>query len=343
VIRWTSANASPGWPEDGSVAISRKTSTMSILALASGLFLLALLALGIWLWTPDRDRAQLEATYLSTPGDMRQVGPWRLHLRDTGPRDAQAVLFIHGFGSSLHTWEAWALALESMHRIVRFDLPGNGLSDPDPTGDYSDERSHQLIVAVMDSLGLAKAGIAGHSIGGRLAWTFAARHPQRVERLVLVAPDGFASPGFAYGRAAEVPASMALMRYALPKPLLKMSLAPAYADPSVMTPALMTRYHEMMLAPGARQAMLARMRQTVLTDPVPQLRAIVVPTLLIWGEQDAMIPFANSSDYLRTLPNARLAAIPGVGHLPQEERAAEGLRALSGFLQATQAGLKTAP
>lgn len=134
----------------------------------------------------------------------------------------------------------------------------------------------------MDSLGLAKAGIAGHSIGGRLAWTFAARHPERVERLVLVAPDGFASPGFAYGRAADVPASMALMRYALPKSLLKMSMAPAYADPSVMTPALTTRYQEMMLALGARQAMLARMRQTVLTDPVPQLRAIVVPTLLIW-------------------------------------------------------------
>lgn len=56
-----------------------------------------------------------------------------------------------------------------------------------------------------------------------------------------------------------------------------------------------------------------------------------------------MIPFANSSDYLRTIPNARLAAIPGVGHLPQEERAAEGLQALSGFLQATQAGPKTAP
>lgn len=203
-------------------------------------------------------------------------------MRDTGLRDAQAVVFIQGFGSSLHTWEAWASALESKHRVVRFDLPGNGLSDPDPTADYSDERSHQLIVAVMDSLGLAKAGIAGHSIGGRLAWTFAACHPERVERLVLVAPDGFASPGFAYGRAADVPASMALMRYALPKSLLKMSMAPAYADPSVMTAALTTRYQEMMLAPGARQAMLARMRQAVLTDPVPQLRAIVVPTLLIW-------------------------------------------------------------
>jgi pimeloyl-ACP methyl ester carboxylesterase len=316
---------------------------VKILALASGVALLALLALAFWLWTPDRDRAKLEATYLRAAGDLRQVGPWRLHLRDTGPRDAPAILFIHGFGSSLHTWEEWASALESRHRIVRFDLPGNGLSDPDPEGDYSDERSHKLIVALMDSLGVVKVGIAGHSIGGRLAWTFAARHPQRVDRLVLVAPDGFASPGFEYGRAAEVPASMALMRYVLPEPLLKMSLAPAYADPAVLTPALTTRYHEMMLAPGARQAMLARMRQTVLTDPVPLLRGIQAPTLLIWGEQDAMIPFANAADYLGALPNARLSALPGVGHLPQEERAAQGLEALSGFLRATQATSKTAP
>jgi pimeloyl-ACP methyl ester carboxylesterase len=315
---------------------------VKILALASGVALLALLALAFWLWTPDRDRAKLEATYLRAAGDLRQVGPWRLHLRDTGPRDAPAILFIHGFGSSLHTWEEWASALESRHRIVRFDLPGNGLSDPDPEGDYSDERSHKLIVALMDSLGVVKVGIAGHSIGGRLAWTFAARHPQRVDRLVLVAPDGFASPGFEYGRAAEVPASMALMRYVLPEPLLKMSLAPAYADPAVLTPALTTRYHEMMLAPGARQAMLARMRQTVLTDPVPLLRGIQAPTLLIWGEQDAMIPFANAADYLGALPNARLSALPGVGHLPQEERAAQGLEALSGFLRATQASSTTA-
>lgn len=310
---------------------------MKILTLAGSIAFLLLLALAFWLWTPDRDRTQLEAAYLKAPGDMRQVGPWRVHLRDSGPRDAPAILFIHGFGSSLHTWDEWTRALEVRFRVVRFDLPGNGLSHPDPAGDYTDERSLQLILAVMDSLGLEKATIAGHSIGGRMAWTFAARHPHRVERLVLIAPDGFASPGFEYGRAAEVSLSMDLMRYALPKPLLTMSLAPAYADPSVMTPALATRYHEMMLAPGARQAMLARMRQTVLTDPVPQLRPILVPTLLIWGEQDAMIPFANSSDYLRALPNARLAALPGVGHLPQEERAAEGLRALSDFLQHTHA------
>lgn len=295
-----------------------------------------LLALLYWLWTPDRDRATLEARYLRQPGDMQDIGPWRLHLRDSGPKDAPALILLHGFGASLHTWEPWAQALAGRHRVIRIDMPGNGLSLPDPAGDYSDGRSLQLLLALMDTLGLARASIAGHSIGGRIAWTFAARHPERVDRLVLLAPDGFASPGFDYGRAPEVPVTLRLMTHVLPLPLLRMSLAPAYADPAVMDDALATRYQEMMLAPGARAAIIARLQQTVLTDPLPLLRSIGAPTLLLWGEQDAMIPFANSADYLKALPHARLVALPRVGHLPQEERADLALVALRGFLEEPQ-------
>ncbi len=306
---------------------------MKIAVVVVGALALLLLLLSYWLWTPDRDRAALEARYLRAPGDMQDIGPWRLHVRDSGPKDAPALILLHGFGASLHTWETWATALSDRHRVIRFDLPGNGLSWPDPAGDYSDARTHAVLLALMDRLGLARASIGGHSIGGRIAWTFAARHPERVDRLVLIAPDGFASPGFDYGRAAEVPASMALMRWVLPKPLLNMSLAPAYADPAVLDDTLATRYHEMMLAPGARAAMLARMRQTVLADPLPLLAGIRAQTLLLWGEQDAMIPFANSADYLGALPDARLVALPQVGHLPQEERAEPALAALRRFLE----------
>ena len=64
----------------------------------------------------------------------------RLRLRDTGPRDAPAVIFLHGFCASLDTWEPWARALSARFRVIRFDLPGFGLTGPDPTGDYSDAR-----------------------------------------------------------------------------------------------------------------------------------------------------------------------------------------------------------
>ena len=76
-----------------------------------------------------------------------------------------------------------------------------------------------------------------------------------------------------------------------------------------------------------------RMSQTVLVDPRTLLTAIRAPTLLVWGERDAMIPFANSADYLQAIPGSRLVAIPAVGHLPQEEAAAASLAPVIGFLQ----------
>jgi pimeloyl-ACP methyl ester carboxylesterase len=236
------------------------------------LALTALTLVSLWLWTPDVPRATLEARYLAAPTDLRRVGPWQLHVRDSGapraaaaersdgpsasPSDAPAVVLLHGFGASLQTWDAWAEGLAATHRVIRIDLPGSGLSPPDPANDYRDERSLQLLRALLDDLGLPRVSLVGHSMGGRIAWTFAAQFPERVEKLVLVAPDGFASLGFEYGQAMDVPASLSLMRHVLPKPLLRMNLQAAYARPESLSDAVTTRYHDLILAPGARQAML---------------------------------------------------------------------------------------
>lgn len=294
--------------------------------------LLAVL-LAFLLWTPDRDRASLEALYLQAPTDLVEVAGQRLHVRDSGPQDAPAILMVHGFGASLHTWDAWADALSRNYRVLRLDLPGSGLSAPDAQGDYRDSRTILLLQALLDQRGIARAHVVGHSIGGRMAWTFAARFPQRVDRLVLIAPDGFAGPGSAYGQPPEVPAVMGLMRHVLPRALLRMNLAPAYADPAVLSEALTTRYHDLMRAPGSREALLSRLRQTVLVDPVPLLRSIQSPTLLLWGDRDAFIPVTHAQDYLRALPRATLVTLPGTGHVPQEEAVQAGLAALQEFLR----------
>jgi len=287
------------------------------------------------LWTPDKDRARLEALYASRPTDLRMVAGVRLHVRDDGPRDAPVLVLLHGFGSSLHTWQAWAETLARDYRVIRFDLPGSGLSAADPGNDYRDARSHQVLRALLDTLRVDRATLIGNSLGGRVAWSFAAKYPTRVERLVLISPDGFASPGFEYDKAAEVPITMEVMRYVLPKPLLTMSLEPAYAAPAAMTDALATRYYDLMLAPGARAAMLARMRQTVLTDPVSALQRIEAPTLLLWGTEDQMIPFTNAADYTRALPHVTLVALPGLGHVPFEEAPQRSLVPVLEFLRRT--------
>lgn len=304
----------------------------------TSLLLIALLLTGGWLWTPDKDRAALEAQYAAPPASrFVQAAGLRLHLRDTGPPDAPAVLLLHGFGSSLHTWDAVADGLQPTWRVLRIDLPGAALTGPDPSGDYSDERSVEVLAALLDTLGLQQVAVLGHSMGGRLAWRFAAAHPERVAALVLLAPDGFASPGFAYGKPPEVGPLVQVMRHVLPRTVLRMGLKPAFADPALMSDALVDRYHDLMLAPGVRGALIERMQQMRLAEPTPFLQRITAPVLLLWGAEDRMIPAHNAQDYRRVLPAADLVVLPGLGHLPQEEDPEALLLPLQDFLSRTVA------
>jgi pimeloyl-ACP methyl ester carboxylesterase len=286
-------------------------------------------ALSLLLYSPDKPRAELEAAY---PGAYRMVDGVRLRLRDTGPRNAPAVILLHGFGSSLDTWEPWAKTLSARYRVIRFDLPGFGLTGPDPTGDYSDAREIKILVDLMDQLGVARATVVGNSLGGRIAWNFAAQHPRRVSRLALVSPDGFASPEFRYDQTPETPLLMRALPYVTPRDLLRETLAVAYARPEVLSEMTVTRYHDLILAPGVREAILDRMEQVRLRDPAPTLARIKTPTLLLWGEKDAMIPIGNASDYLRDLPHATLVRLPNLGHVPFEEDPAASLAPLQKFL-----------
>ncbi len=308
--------------------------TLLIAAVVIGM----LVAVGVWLWTPDLSRERLEAAYLRSASDMMDVEGARLHVRVDGPDAGPALIMIHGFGSSLHTWDDWAAALSDRYRVVRFDLPGSGLSPPDPTGRYDDARAFELLLGLMARLGIGEATIIGNSVGGRIAWSFASAHPDRVSRLVLVAPDGFASLGFEYGEAPEIGAVTHAMRVILPRFLVKMNLDQSYSDPGKLEADVVTRYHALLRAPGARLALIQRMEQTILTDPLPRLRALQTPVLLLWGEDDRLIPMSNAQDYLGALPDAQLTALPGVGHLPQEEAPDMSLVSVDAFLRALRDG-----
>jgi pimeloyl-ACP methyl ester carboxylesterase len=285
------------------------------------------------LWTPDKSKAELEKTYGSPKNAYVSALGVNLHYQDTGPsKNAIPILFLHGFGASLQTWDSWAQALSEDYRVISVDLPGFGLTGEDPSGIYTDQRSVEVLEAFLKELNIPKVVLVGNSMGGKLAWQFTARYPNQVSKLVLISPDGYASPGIQYGKKLDVPAIADLYRYFFSKTFLVMNLKPAYADPNTLNDALVNRYYDLMLAPGVRGAILGRMQQTVLQDPVPSLASIQVPTLLIWGEKDAFIPISNSNDYLKVMPNAKRVSLPNIGHLPQEEQPSIGLAALKEFL-----------
>ena len=291
-----------------------------------------LVALLYGVWTPDLDTVTLEQRYQYVPTQAVEVDGLRIRYKDTGPRDAPAILLLHGFGSSLQTWDAWADSLDKRYRVIRLDLPGFGLTGPSPTNDYSEQTDTETLTRFIDQLGVTQLAVVGHSMGGKMAWSLAASQPARITALVLMAPDGYPRPEDIGTKPYASSSVMHLTKYFLPKYFLEKSLEPAFYDATQLNETLVNRYYDMLRAPGVRAAILARGDQTVYTDPVPRLKRITAPTLLLWGEEDQMIPSRNAQDYERDIPRSTTVLLPQSGHLIQEERPDVGLTAVSHFL-----------
>jgi pimeloyl-ACP methyl ester carboxylesterase len=284
------------------------------------------------LWTPDLERSKLLKLYGDASMHVLDVDGLKVHYKDTGLKDAPVLLLLHGFGSSLQAWDDWSVTLEKKYRVIRLDLPGFGLTGASPDHDYSEEKDLAVLTHFADKLGLQKFTVIGHSMGGKMAWSLAAAQAQRVQALVLMAPDGFPETKDIGSKPYEVPAVMGVIKYFLPKYLVKKSIEPAFNDPAALNEALVNRYFDMLRAPGVRGAILNRSNQTIYTDPVPRLKAIKAPTLLIWGEQDQMIPKSNAQSYASVLLNSTTVFLPQLGHLLQEEQPEKGLAVVVKFL-----------
>jgi pimeloyl-ACP methyl ester carboxylesterase len=302
--------------------------------LGIGVAFLAIVLYG--LWTPDLDRAELEKRYVASKIQTVEVDGLTIHYKDSGPKDAPTLLFLHGFGSSLQTWDDWSAKLDPTYRVIRLDLPGFGLTGASPDHDYSEETDVDILTHFVDKLGLNQFSVIGHSMGGKMAWSLAASQPDRVQALVLMAPDGFPEAKDIGSKPYEVPAIMGLIQYFLPKYFVQKSIEPAFADAQALNGALINRYYDMLRAPGVRGAILDRSNQTIYTDPVPRLKKIKAPTLLLWGEQDQMIPSSNAQSYAGVLLNSTTLLLPQLGHLLQEEQPEKGLAAVMQFLNAQQ-------
>ena len=302
-----------------------------------GKFLIGALVLvaGLYgLWTPDIERTELQLRYGSPSQHEIEVDGLRMHYQDSGQPTAPVVLLLHGFGSSSQTWDAWAAKLDTTFRVIRLDLPGFGLTGETPNKDYSEDQDVATLRHFVNTLGLSRFSVVGHSLGGKMAWSLAADQPDRVLALVLMAPDGFASPEAWGTKPYEVPAVAGLMKYSLPKYFVRHFLNSAYADTQWLTPQTVNRYHDMLRAPGVRAAILDRARQTVYIDPTPRLRQIKAPTLLLWGENDAMIPSSNAARYAAVLAQSKTVVIPKIGHVIQEEQPDRGFAEVEAFLNA---------
>lgn len=288
----------------------------------------------------DIPAATLRAEYADAASRFLEVDGTVLHVKDQGPRAAAAaatppLVLLHGTGASLHTWDGWIDALGDDFRLVRFDLPGFGLTGPNPEHDYRITRYVATLDALLDRLALARVDLAGNSLGGEIAWRYALAHPERVRRLVLIDAAGYPhSEGDGNVLSAgRVPVLRRLLRRVTPRFLVEEGLRQVYADDAKITPALIERHHRLLLREGNRDAMVARLNVPP-EDRSAALPEIDQPTLVLWGAEDPWIPLEHGHRFARDLPRAELIVYDDLGHVPMEEDPARTAADVRAFLLA---------
>lgn len=252
--------------------------------------------------------------------------------RGQGP----AVVLLHGFASSIYTWKDVLPGLAAGHEVIALDLPGFGASDQ--PSDLSFETCHRVAIGLMDQLGIPRASVVGHSLGGAVALVIAARQPERVDRLVLIDAAGFnlrLEDRPTLVRVSSHPAAEAFFtRLPVRRLFVTIGLRQNFFDDRKVTPERVDEY----LVAAARPGTLAAIRSlaassTLAPEDVEQMLGEVrAPTLVVWGDHDEWIPLAHADRFAAGIAASRKVVVRECGHMPQEEKPAETLELLLEFL-----------
>ncbi len=317
-----------------------------------GALLMVILVMGGALaltWASDLPLDSLKSRWASPASGSRfiDVRGMSVHVREEGPRsDAEPIVLLHGTGASLHTWDGWAAELTKTRRVIRFDLPGFGLTGPyagawlnEGGGRYSIVNYAKFVTATLDALDVKQPVIlGGNSLGGQIAWETAdylrASQPKRIAKLILLDSAGYdfnpISMPLAF-QAAEIALLSPIIENTLPRFLIERDVRSVYGDPSRVTPELVDLFYELALREGNRRALGLRMREPRAIAP-ERIAKITQPTLIIWGGKDRLIPSTNGELFAKDIKGSKLIVFDELGHVPQEEDAKQTVAAVQAFL-----------
>ncbi len=274
-------------------------------------------------WKNNIDLNELKDKYAYPSSSFISIDGINVHYRDVGK--GEAILLIHGTGASLHTWEKWIDILSPGYRVISFDLPGFGLTGPDPNHNYQISRYTAILDSLMVKLKVDSFHIAGNSLGGLVAWRYTSQFPQKILTLNLIDAAGLPQPGkkppFIF-QLAKLPVISTLMQKVTPKSIIKNSMLDVYKNDQLVTEKLIDRYFELSLREGNRTAFVKRMSQLNEKLDINDLKKITAPVLIQWGKDDRWIPLAKGYEFKKLIPQAELK-IYDSGHVPMEENPME--------------------
>ncbi|MCH7399479.1 alpha/beta hydrolase [Belliella sp. DSM 107340] len=305
--------------------------------------LIVLIGLAILLsYRSDIDPEVLVEKYSSESSYFVHVEGMDLHVKVKG--EGEPIFLIHGSFSSLHAWQDWEEELSQYFMTISMDLPGHGLTGPDPQKRYNVNDYASLLFVLADNLGLEEFHIAGNSMGGGVALKMASDKPERVLSLNLIDSSGAprkisdnteptakrknTTPSII--RLAQTPLFSKILLKCTPEFLFSRNLKQVYYDQRKIKPQQVTRYYELMRREGNRQATIDR-----LTSRKPleiDFEKIKMPVLITWGREDTWIPLANGNILAEAIPGSKLKVFDQAGHVPMEEIPTETVAEYLSFL-----------
>src|SRR5690606_31785764 len=250
----------------------------------------------------------------------------RIHYQDFGDPADPPVILIHGYTASVYVWRQVApLLAETGHRVVALDLPGFGYSEKPTWFDYSIVTQARVVSRFMDTLGIGRATIVGSSYGGAIAATLVLDYAARVDKLVLV--DAVINdevrrhpllrlasiPGIGQVNTPYLVESRFFHKYRMRK-----TISPA--NYSLVTADRVENIRRPLAAADGHRSVLATSRHWNAERIERDAYLIEHPTLLIWGEDDKVIPIENAHKLYDSILHSRLVVLKDCGHLPQEEK-----------------------
>lgn len=274
--------------------------------------------------------------YLELHGD-------RIAYEDSGGGD-EVLLLIHGMAGSSHTWRNVIPALSKRYRVIAPDLLGHGESDK-PRSDYSLGAFAVWLRDLLDELGVSRCTVVGQSLGGGVAMQFVYQHPDYCQRLVLISSGGLGPDVGWTLRLLSAPGAELLMPLIAPSPVVAAGnrVRAWFSAAGIQSPrgAEMWSAYTSLSDAATRQAFSRTLRSVVdhrgqSVSALNRLHTTAeLPTLVIWGDQDKIIPVEHGHAVTELRPASRLEVLPGVGHFPHVERPTEVVDLLDDFIATT--------
>ena len=308
-----------------------------------GIVILLLIALAS-AYRSDLSAEAVNKKYLTPESQFIAVDGMQVHVRILG--EGEPVFLLHGSFASLHTWDAWQQAMSPYYQTIALDFPGHGLTGPDSLKRYGTKDYSELVRAIAQKLNLSQYHVAGNSMGGGVALQHASDYPGNVLSLNLIDSGGAPSAdrrntdstsqkktnagGAWIFQVARHPVFSKLLLSCTPKFLFALNMEQVYGNDAKVTDEVTTRYYELMLREGNRQATLDRLSQP--RNSNIQFERLSMPTLILWGAEDTWIPVAQGKRLQQALPGSNLVILDGVGHVPMEESPTETVAEYLSFL-----------